>query len=303
MNLYLKYRPQTLDEVIGNADIVSYLREALPNKDKCPHVFLLHGDTGCGKTTLARIIASEIDCAPVDLKEINVADFRGIDTVREIIKSSRYFSIGGGSRVWIFDEFHKSTNDAQNALLKLFEDSPENGYFILCTTDPQKIISTIKGRCIELQVKPLNEVEMTKLLRGVCKKEEKKISISVYEQIIQDSFGLPRNALQILDKVLAVSEEQQLEMAKQSALQHSESIQLCRSLLDKSPWTKVREILVGLKDQDAEGIRRHVLGYAQSILLRQENDRAAFVIEMFREPLYNIGFPGLVLNCYSVVKG
>jgi DNA polymerase-3 subunit gamma/tau len=303
MNLYLKHRPQTLDEVIGNVDIVSYLRGILPNKEKIPHVFLLHGDTGCGKTTLARIIATEIGCNPVDLKEINVADFRGIDTVREIIKSSRYHSIGGGARVWIFDEFHKSTNDAQNALLKLFEDSPANGYFILCTTEPEKVINTIKGRCISLQVKPLNETEMHKLLRSVSKKEGHKISISVYEQIIQDSMGLPRNALQILDKVLSVPEEQQLEIAKQSAAQQSQSIELCRALLDKSPWKKVREILVGLKDQDAEGIRRHVLGYCQSVLLRQENDRAAFIIEMFRDPLYNIGYPGLVFNCYSVVKG
>jgi len=303
MNLYLKHRPSTLDEVVGNQEIVSYLRGIMKDKTKLPHVFLLHGDTGCGKTTLARIISKEIGCDPVDLKEINVADFRGIDTVREIIKSSKYHSISGGARVWIFDEFHKSTNDAQNALLKLFEDSPENGYFILCTTEPEKIINTIRGRSIALKVRPLNETEMHKLLRSVCKKEEKKISISVYEQIIQDSMGLPRNALQILDKVLSVPEEQQLEIAKESAEQQSQSIELCRALLDGSPWKKVRTILVGLKDQDAEGIRRHILGYCQSVLLRQENDRAAFIIEMFIDPLYNIGYPGLVYNCYSVVKG
>lgn len=308
MSLYRKYRPQTLDQVIGNVDIVSYLREVLPNEDskgldKLPHTILLHGDTGCGKTSIARIIASGIKCDANDLKEINVADFRGIETVREVIKSSRYKSIAGGPRVWIFDEFHKSTNDAQNALLKLFEDTPNDAYFIICTTEPEKIISTIKGRCMSLQVKPLNEVEMQKLLQKVCRKEEKKISITVYEQIIQDSFGLPRNALQILEKVLAVPEEQQLKIAQQSALQQSESIQLCRALIEKSPWKKVREILTGLKDQDPEGIRRHVLGYASSILIKSDNQRAAFVMEIFRDPLYNIGYPGLVLNCYTIIKG
>lgn len=306
MSLYLKYRPKSLDEVIGNTYIVSYLKgifEPESELDTKPHVFLLHGDTGCGKTTLARIIAAQTGCDSIDLKEINVADFRGIDTVREIIKSSRYNSIGGGSRVWIFDEFHKSTNDAQNALLKLLEDTPSNAYFILCTTEKEKVIATIRGRCIELQVKPLNETEMQKLLRIVCRGEGKKIPIAVYEQIIQDSFGLPRNALQILDKVLAVPEEQQLEIAQQSAVQASQSIELCRALIGKSQWKEVRTILTGLKDQDPEGIRRHVLGYAQSVLLKGEMDKAAHVLEEFREPLYNVGFPGLVLYCYTVVKG
>ena len=144
---------------------------------------------------------------------------------------------------------------------------------------------------------------MQKLLKKVVRGEEKRITISVYEQIIQDSFGLPRNALQILDRVLQVPEEQQLEMAKSSAAQASESIQLCRSLIDSSPWKKVSTILNGLKDQDPESIRRHVLGYCQSVLLKGENKKAAFVMEMFRDPFYDIGFPGLVLSCYSVVKG
>lgn len=306
MSLYLKYRPKSFDEVIGNEDILKYLSTILPEEgvENAPHVYLLHGPTGCGKTTLARILARKFGCEDVDIREVNTADFRGIDTVRDMIKTSRFHSIGGGSRAWIIDECHKMTNDAQNALLKLLEDSPSHAYFVLCTTEPEKLIKTVKGRCTELVVKPLNEVQMQKLLKKVVRAEGKKINdITVYEQIIQDSFGLPRNALQVLDKVLNVSEEQQLEMAKTSAAQASESIQLCRALIDKSGWKKVSVILAGLKDQEAESIRRHVLGYCQSILLRGENDKAAFVIEMFRDPLYDIGFPGLVLACYSVVKG
>lgn len=305
MVLYNKHRPQTLEEVIGNVEIVTYLEEALKDKETCPHVFLLNGPTGCGKTTIARIISSQLDCDPMDMKEINAANFRGIDTVREIIDSAKYYSMAGGSRVWLIDEVHKMTNDAQNAFLKLLEDTPNHTYFILCTTEPDKLLPTVRGRCTTLQVKSLSDNEMMKLLKGVTKAEGKKIPVPVYEQLIIDSLGLPRNALQILEKVLKVPESQQLEIAKQSAVQISQSIELCRALIDRSGgWKKVAGILNGLKEQEPESIRRHVLGYCQSILLKgADNDRAAFVIEMFQEPLYNIGFPGLVYACYSVVKG
>ena len=302
MNLYLKYRPQEFDQIVGNKDVVDYLVEVVQDVKTCPHVFLLYGPTGCGKTTLARIISKKLGCSDMDFREINTADFRGIDTVREIIRNSRYHSLGGGVRVWLVDEAHKMTGDAQNALLKLLEDSPEHSYFILCTTDPNKLLPTVRGRCIQLQVKVLNDHQMFRVLRNVVKGEEKKLRKSVYDQIIRDSFGQPRNALQILDRVLKVSPEQQLELAKQSAGEYSESIELCRALIGQSSWKMVRNILSGLKDQDAESIRRHVLGYSQSVLLGGENDKAALVIEEFMEPLYNIGFPGLVYACYSVIK-
>ena len=303
MNLYIKYRPQEFDQVIGNEGVVAYLKKAVEDPASCPHVFLFHGQTGCGKTTLARIVSRELGCDPMDFREVNTADFRGIDTVREMIKNSRYHSIGGSVKVWLIDEVHKMTEDAQNAFLKLLEDSPPQSYFILCTTEPGKLLPTIKGRCIDLQVKPLTDAQMQKLLKTVVRAEGKKITISVYEQIIQDSFGLPRNALQILDRVLGVTEEEQLQMAKSSAAQASESIQLCRALIEWSGWKKIATILSGLKDQEAESIRRHVLGYCQSVLLKGENDKAAHVMEMFRDHFYDVGFPGLVYACYSVVKG
>jgi hypothetical protein len=124
----------------------------------------------------------------------------------------------------------------------------------------------------------------------------------IYEQIIQDSLGHPRNALQILEQVLSVPEEQRLQVAKRTAEQQSESIELCRALLGNSGWMKTATILSGLKDQEPESIRRHVLGYCQAILLKADNPKAGLVMELFIEPFYNTGFPGLVFACYSVVK-
>ena len=306
MSLYNKYRPKELSQVIGNKEIVSYLKTIIDEPGKRPNTYLFHGPTGCGKTTLARILSKEFGCSSGDMSEmeINTASFRGIDTVRELITKSKYRSFGvSGKMVWIIDEVHKMTNDAQNAMLKLLEDPPKKSYFILCTTDPNKLLPTVRGRCIELGVKPLNEDQMERLIKGISKAEGQKIKSIVRDQIIQDSFGLPRNAIQILEKVLGTSPDKQLEIAEQSAIEHSQSIELCKALLDKTSWKMIREILKGLKDQEAESIRRQVLGYAQAVLLKNDNQKAAFILEEFIDPFYDSGFPGLVLACYTVIKG
>lgn len=302
MSLYHKYRPTSLSDVKGNVEVVTSLTNMLKNKSEFPHSLLLHGPTGCGKTTVARIVARELGAVGLDYKEIDSADFRGIDMVREIRKNSRYQPLEGACRVWVIDECHKLTNDAQNAFLKLLEDTPKHVYLILCTTEPEKLISTIRGRCMQLQMKPLSDTDMSSLLRIVARGEGERLEREVLDQLIMDGLGLPRNALQVLEQVLAVPGEQRLEVAKRSAEQQSQIIELCRVLMKGVSWQIVREILNGLKGEDAETIRRSVLGYCQAVLLKSANDRAALVMEEFYEPFYNIGFPGLVYACYSVIK-
>ena len=306
LTLALKYRPKTLDKVVGNRQVVEVLRKQLSGESSQPlsHSILLHGPTGCGKTTLARIISRELGVQDDDLKEIDSADFRGIDTIREIRKQCQYKPLNSPYRVWILDEVHQLTKDAQSALLKTLEDTPKHVYFILCTTDPQKLLPTIRGRCSQFQVQPLTDKEMKRLLFRVVKAEGESLSKEVYEQIIQDSMGHPRNALQILAQVLSVEPEKRLEVAKRSAETQSQTIELCRALVKGVSWKKIAEILKGLKDEDAEQIRRAVLGYCQSILLSGKQDNTvAVIMEEFMEPFYNSGFPALVFACYSVLFG
>lgn len=302
MALYHKYRPKTFEKVIGNVEVVSAIKNMVEDKQKCPHSFLLHGPTGTGKTTISRIIADMLGCHENDFRELDAADFRGIDSIREIRKQAQFKPMSGNVRVWILDECHKLTNDAQNALLKIVEDTPEHVYFIFCTTEPQKLISTLKARCSQFQLKTLNDKQMHMLLRRTVKEENESLEAPIYEQIIQDSLGHPRNGLQILDQVLRVPSELRLETAKKSAEEQSQSIELCRALLARKGWKEVNTILAGLTDQEPESIRRHILGYCQSVLLKSDNSQAALIIEQFWEPLYNTGFPGLVFCCYSIIK-
>jgi len=302
MSLYIKYRPSELSEIKGNTDIVQSLEKMLSVPETFPHSTLLYGQTGCGKTSLARIIASRLGCVGDDLRELNASDVNGVDTVREIIKNSQYAPMEGDCRVWIIDEVAKMTSAAQNAFLKILEDTPKSVYFILATTDPEKLLSTIKGRCQQFQVKPLTDSQMFSLLRRIVREEGETLEQEVYNQIIQDSLCHPRNALQILEQVLSVAPERRLEMAKQTAEVQSQAIELCRALIKHEPWGKVNKILVGLKGQEEETIRRIVLGYCQAILLKEDNTRAGLIMEELFDPFYNSGFPGLVYKCYSITK-
>jgi DNA polymerase-3 subunit gamma/tau len=302
MSLYHKYRPQTFSEVRGNEETILALQAELEKEDKS-HAYLLHGPTGCGKTTLGRIIAHELNTIGNDFREIDSADFRGIDTIRELRRQSQFKPLEGDCRVWLIDESHKLTGDAQSALLKALEDTPSHVYYILATTNPEKLLPTIKGRCAQFPVTPLQEKELYKLLRVIVKREKESLAPEVFEQIIQDSQGHPRNALQILDQVLGVPPEKRLELAKRVAEQQSQVIELCRALLTPTGWRKVARILSELKEEDPEGVRRAVLGYCNSVLLGGENDRAGMVMEEFIEPFYSSGWPGLTFACYKIIRG
>lgn len=302
MSLYQKYRPLSLDNLIGNTHTIQALENMLRTESRRPHAFLLTGPKGCGKTTIARIIAKELGAKGADFKEMDTADFRGVDVVREIRKQAHYRPMESPCRVWVMDECHKMTNDAQSAMLKILEDTPGHVYFVLCTTDPQKLLPTVRSRCTTFEVNPLTENQMRKLILRVTKKEGDILRKSIVSQIVQDSLGHPRDALQILDQVLRVDPKKRLRVAKRAAEKQSQSIELCRALIKGEPWLRVAGILDGLKTEDPEQVRRHVLGYTQSVLLKSDNERAGLIMEEFIEPFYDSGFPGLIFACYSVTK-
>ena len=209
--------------------------------------------------------------------------------------------------MWLIDEVHATTKDAQTAFLKLLEDTPRHVFFMLATTDPNKLLKTIRTRATEFRLKPLRAdvmVGLIQLIHNIEKGED--LSEDVCDKIVEVSEGSPRKALVWLGQVIGLDEEEQLAVVEAGGDQ--ETIVLARALVKPRPsWAEVARILKGLKEseQDPEGLRYMVLGYASSILLGGGNlsKRARLIIDVFRENLYDSKWPGLVANCYEVVVG
>ena len=307
MSLHIDYRPDCFDEFIGSDTAVRALISKLDSEDR-PHAYLITGPSGCGKTTLGRIIASQLGALAEEedpgnsrnYKEMDSADFRGIDTIREIRRQMRLAPMGSsGARTWLLDECHQLTKDAQEALLKALEDTPAHVYFILATTDPGKLKDTLKRRCTHFEVSPLPDDDMQEFLEGVVDAEEKKVPTAVIESIMDAALGSPGKALVLLDKIIDLPAKDMGNEVETASRQLNQAIDLCRSIIKKEKWTKIAKTLRDLRSENPEGLRHMILKYCASILLKEDNARAYLIMDAFREPFYDAPFEKLVLACYE----
>lgn len=205
MSLYNKYRPKTIDDLVGDFD---FIKRTLDNPDG-NHSFLFSGSFGCGKTTLARACASHLGADSLDVKEYNFSDTRGIDTVREVIGLCKYAPFGSKT-VFIIDEVHGLTTDAANAFLKILEDTPDYVYFFLCTSSPKKVLESIRNRCTKAFMYPLESDELFDLVTGIMKKEEWSVPKSVRMEISERAQGSARDAINLLEAVACMEADKAL---------------------------------------------------------------------------------------------
>jgi len=302
MELYRKCRPKHLAEVLGQEATVSVLSDKFRTHN-LPHSVLLMGPPGTGKTTLAGIIARQLHCGRSDYNEMNTADYRGIDSIRDVRSTMYQAPLEGACRVWTFDECHKMTNDAQNALLKLLEDPPEHVYFILCTTEPDKLLRTIQERCMPLRLGPLKIKDLTILVQNTCEQQGFRLAEEVQEQIVEYAQGSGRMALVLLERVASLkTEEEQMQALAKISLQ-DEALHLARALCDsRTRWAAVADRLEKLREEDAEQIRWMILGYATTMLLGSRTPGRAYqIINAFRDHFFDCKFAGLAAACYQVV--
>lgn len=285
MPLHIDYRPDSFDQVIGNGGTLAKLQAVLAREDH-PHNYLLHGPKGCGKTTLARIIAQEVGCSSQGPTEVNAADTRGIDAVRQLIRRMYYRPLGGGSRVVILDEAHHLTKEAQTALLKPCEDTPEHAYFILCTTEYKKLLPTLRERMSCYEVARPSRDEIVGLLEGVVEAEGADVSGKSLRAIGQ-ACESPRHALTLLEQVIGLGREVTSRELEVMEAEEANVKDLCQALLKKEGWPGIVDILNGLTE-DAESTRWRARAYFNKVLRgNRGRHRAALILEYFSTPFYD----------------
>ena len=295
----MKHRPTDFNQVLGNRNLIAQLETFLENGN-VPHAILFSGPSGCGKTTLARILATKLGCGDMDFIEVNAANFNGVDDIRKITKVMHSRPRNGAARVWLIDEAHKLTSSAQSAFLKPLEDAPRHVYFILATTDPTKFSPAVNNRLTAFTVEALPEKKIHMLLRKIASEEKIKVPPKIIEGIIDLSFGSARQALVLLNSIIYLSEDKMMEAIERDSKREKQIIDLCRALFKKEPWKNITVILIDI-EEEPETVRRMVLGYCNSILLKNDNTRAYNVLCCFAENFFNIGRPGLTIACYDAI--
>lgn len=301
--LFKRYRPKSLPQLVGQPETVKML-ESMTKNNRIPHAILLQGPSGTGKTTIARILKRHLNCSSSDFEELNAADSRGIDMVREIRSMMSLSPINGTCRIWLIDEAAKLTGDAQSAFLKILEDTPDHVYFMLATTDPQKLLNTIRTRCTSIELRPISPKVMSDLLFSVAEKEGVKVVEEVIDKIVEASNGSARNALVLLGKVVEIDNaEEQLSCIVNTGTKQ-DAFQIVKALLwEKSDWPSVAKMIRGIETDDWEGLRHLVLVNATNELLKGTKTaaRAYMVVRCFDTNWYDSRRAGLAAACYEVL--
>ena len=219
--LYRKYRPQRLDEIVGQEHIKKALSNAIA-MDKISHAYLFTGPRGTGKTSTARIFAKSLNCVngptitpcgecencrditnsvPMDVIEIDAASNRKVEDAQNILEKVMYAPVNSRYKIYIIDEVHMLSSTAFNALLKTLEEPPKNVIFILATTEVHKVLDTIKSRCQRFDFRRITTHDIVKHLRKISDAEQINITDDALNTIAKNSAGGMRDSLALLDQL------------------------------------------------------------------------------------------------------
>ena len=254
--LYRRYRPRTLSEVVGQTQITDVLEKAIKN-NKLSHAYLFIGPRGTGKTSVARILAHEINGFKyeleddyIDIIEIDAASNTGVDNIRDLRERAIIAPTKGKYKVYIIDEVHMLSKSAFNALLKTLEEPPEHVVFIMATTDAYKVPVTITSRSQVFTFQLADPGTMFNHLKDICKKEKIKITDGALEIVVRRGGGSFRDSLSLLDQVSTLSDDEITEELLEQALglpQNETISQILEAYADGDTDT-IRALLTKLAD-------------------------------------------------------
>ena len=272
--LQIKYRPKKLNEVVGQQDVVKAIESALKSKSR-QHTYFLFGPGGCGKTTLARIMAAEFKCLPENVIEVDAASNSGIDEMRAVMQGLRYSGFGDSpNKGYIIDECHRLSKNAWDSLLKSTEEPPGHVFFFFCSTDPSKIPAPMLTRGPNYALQPVRFDPLMDLLEGVCDAEGLSTPTWALEIAARACSGSPRQALVMLAMVQDAETPEEAEAILQGVGETREVIDLCRAMVKGSlRWSDVQTNLKPLTEMGAEGIRIQVALYLAACLMGAKGDR------------------------------
>ncbi len=277
--LYRKYRPQVFGDLVGQEAIARTLRNAI-QRDRVAHAYLFAGARGIGKTSTARILAKALNClrrkggygepcntceacleiaggGAVDILEIDAASNRGIDEIRDLREKVKYLPASLGVKMYIVDEAHMLTTEAFNALLKTLEEPPRHVVFVLATTEPHRIPTTVLSRCQRFDFRRIDEDALVAALQKVARKEGAEIDAEALTLLAQRAEGSMRDAISLLDQLL-------------SGGARAIGVEEARAVLGMADPMHVRSLLQRLLAQDARGAVQQVAQfYAAGVDVRE----------------------------------
>lgn len=290
--LYRKYRPQTLEEVVGQAHIKKALTNAI-SMNKISHAYLFTGPRGTGKTSTARIFAKSLNCkegptihpcgvcencvditnsVPMDVIEIDAASNRKVEDAQNILEKVMYAPVNSRYKIYIIDEVHMLSNTAFNALLKTLEEPPKNVIFILATTEVHKVLDTIKSRCQRFDFRRITTDDIVKHLRYISDKEGINITDDALFTIAKNSAGGMRDSIALLDQLSILDGEEAISTDDINNLLGRISFdtlnELSNAIVDSNPQNAI-EILEKIYNSGNEPsqILTNLMDYFKNLLI------------------------------------